>query len=48
MMKTLKRAEECPCDRCWRGRAVTVEEGETRGWGDFDDKNPLKGDEKCP
>ena len=47
-LKFLKRAEECPCNRQQRGRGLSGEEGETRGWGNFNDDNSLKISEKCP
>ena len=47
-MKTLKRADKCPCDRPKRGRGLAGEQGETRGWGEFNDETPVKRAEKCP
>ena len=43
MMKTLKTSEECPRGCRQRGRVLDGEEGETRGWGDFNDEKSLKG-----
>ena len=47
-MKTLKRADECFCDLIDRGKLLSGEQGETTGWGNFNDENPVKRAEKCP
>ena len=42
-MKPLKTDEEFSCDSKYRGRRVSGKEGDTRGWGNFNYENPLKG-----
>ena len=41
-MKTLTISEEFPCGCQHMGRVLYGEEGETRGWGYFNDENYLK------
>ena len=42
MIKTLQRDEECPCNHRYRGRRVSGEEEDTRGWDKFNDDKSLK------